>query len=439
VPPGQIVLDDSGSGAVINRGAEGLLTIKAHPLPAEVDRPEAYRKRFRVDLAERPSLDVGFLLLEGAVGIETSDEVHRADDSPNVMRLISSLPAGLRPRAASEAKRIELAFTWPYRVVPRIKEEWLPISLVPSLVSQTGRRVLDLALQWDNRYGNLNLDVDRIEILELRVPATWGQVEAGSDSIFVSPVSNEERSIEWRGLLISEEDRAVRNHTLTVKFENEIIDLSASLRGQVDLVLRSTLSGIETARLFYPLGTPRDERPNEIETHVKVEFDLSLSGLRYSDMKRPDDLEELFVGVVPDHEAIIGLTGALSESDFYVQRVVENPPRPGGQLGDRTRSWDIAGRRYRGVYPIDFHIRITGTETSRFGGRPETGTAKAAMSVWGAYANSDMEQDVLAVKDRLKLLLEETLGRFRRAVIELPQQGDGRRMTFGLEQADEDN
>jgi hypothetical protein len=152
---------------------------------------------------------------------------------------------------------------------------------------------------------------------------------------------------------------------------------------------------------------------------------------------RPDALEEVFLGVVPDHETVVALTTALSESDFYVQRVVENPPRPGGQPGQRMRSWDIAGRLYRSVYPIDFHVRISGVELSRLGGRAETGTAKAVMSVRGAYVDSEMELQVQVVKDQLQALVGDTLKRLRRRLIELPEQGDGGMGRLGLDPPDD--
>lgn len=94
--------------------------------------------------------------------------------------------------------------------------------------------------------------------------------------------------------------------------------------------------------------------------------------------------------VIPDDDTVIELTNALSERGYYVKRVIENPPRSGARADLVHRYWDIAGRLYEGVYPIDFHMVLTGEELHRGGVRPEQGTTKVRITVKGAYANSGM-------------------------------------------------
>jgi hypothetical protein len=413
---GSVVLDESGSGRVVNAGTEGTIETKAHLLPADRERLHWYRKKGWLGTAAPPTLNAGFLLLEGAVGMELSDGGFESCSSPNLMKLACDLPAGLWNGETLGEGRVDLSFNRSYRVTPEMTETPLPVSVVASLVSDAGRRVLDLVIQWDKKYGSLVLDVDRIESLELDVPATWGRLERGTD-LAAAGLHDGVTSLEWQGLRVREGDRALRCRTVRVQFQHEI-QPSDSLHGRVDVVLRSTLSGIETARLFYPVGMPRPDRPNEIETHVQVDFDLCLTGLRYHQVTRLHVPDEVFSGVVPDHRSVIELTSALSESGFYVQRVVENPPFPGKQTGDTTRSWDIAGRRYRSVYPIDFHIVMSGFESARLDGPPESGTTRVSMSVWGAYSSPAMECEVGQVKSRLAEILRDTLEPLRRNLVD---------------------
>jgi hypothetical protein len=66
--------------------------------------------------------------------------------------------------------------------------------------------------------------------------------------------------------------------------------------------------------------------------------------------------------VIPGGATVAAITAALADGGFYVKRVVENPPRPGRKPSMLNRYWDISGRRYDGLRPIDFHVTVTGHE-----------------------------------------------------------------------------
>jgi len=96
---------------------------------------------------------------------------------------------------------------------------------------------------------------------------------------------------------------------------------------------------------------------------------------------------------------------------FSVAHVIENPPRSGRRADLVQRYWDIAGRRYEGVYPIDFHIILTGEEVHSGGIRPESGTTKVRIVVKGAYTDDEMDARIGDEWTRLRGLTQETLGR----------------------------
>ncbi len=58
----------------------------------------------------------------------------------------------------------------------------------------------------------------------------------------------------------------------------------------------------------------------------------------------------------------MGLVQQLADQRYLVKSVVEHPSRPGRGVGLQYRVWDVTGRRYRGVYPIDFRITVAGDE-----------------------------------------------------------------------------
>jgi hypothetical protein len=94
--------------------------------------------------------------------------------------------------------------------------------------------------------------------------------------------------------------------------------------------------------------------------------------------------------VVPDYETVIGLTNELSGSRYYVKRVIENPPRGGRRASLVNRYWDIAGYYYDRVFPIDFHITVTGEEEYQGGIRAHAGSTTAQVTVQGSYVESDV-------------------------------------------------
>jgi hypothetical protein len=130
---------------------------------------------------------------------------------------------------------------------------------------------------------------------------------------------------------------------------------------------------------------------------------LDLSGLRHQEIRAvPDparDVEEArverskFPGVAPDHHAVALLTDGLSQQGYYVKRVVENPAQASREKGVINRFWDIAGRRYNGVHPIDFHLVLIGDEVQP--GSEARPLTVVRLTVRGAYANADMEKKVL--------------------------------------------
>jgi hypothetical protein len=286
-----------------------------------------------------------------------------------------------------------------------------PVWITPSVVPESDQRALELDIQWV-RFGPPDepLSLDVIDLLELKFPVGWGNVEQVSEQAILRRLPEEDadgqhfvRSIEWKQLSPTEHQRGVQRLTLAIRFEQQI-SLEDVVCGRLEATMKGTLSGITGVRLYGALGARRrDWRSSAARTRIEADFTLSLASIRYQAIRIVPDRAAREGGgssyadqfdAIPDDEAIIDLTNAMSEQGYYVKRIIENPPRSGARADRVHRYWDIAGRRYEGVYPIDFHVVLTGEEVHRGGIRPEEGTTKARIVVTGAYTDPRMSDRI---------------------------------------------
>jgi hypothetical protein len=239
------------------------------------------------------------------------------------------------------------------------------------------------------------------------------------------------RSLEWKRLSLAERESPVEPEqggpgtgrragrlTLAIRFEGQI-DPGDEISGRLEATMDGTLSGVEGVALYTSLGGRRGYAGKaSIKTRIGADFALSLASIRYeavrvvpdraADDSNSDKHADTFA-VIPGDETVIALTNAMSEQGYYVKHVIENPPRSGARADLVQRYWDIEGRRYQGVYPIDFHIILTGEEVHSGGIRPERGTTKVRIVVRGAYTDGEMAARIGEEWEVLRELTMKTL------------------------------
>ncbi len=252
-------------------------------------------------------------------------------------------------------------------------------------------------------------------------------------------------AIKWSNLLITETECRKRQRIFSISFE-DTVEESDFILGKLEVIFKGALSGIEGIDLFNPLGNRREVKTVDISTKLIIDFELSLANLRYQDFRvvpdlnvkeDKDKLEPLtFPGWIPDYNTVITLTNEISENDYYIKRIIENPPRTGEQANRVNRYWDIAGRKYDGVYPIDFHLVLSGETVKREEFRTPLGITKVSLTVRGTYANEEMKNKIEQSWERLRHVICTTLEQLPGAK---SSQVDGKteRITFIKKQLDD--
>jgi hypothetical protein len=309
-------------------------------------------------------------------------------------------------------------------------EGWkLPVWVTPNIAAYSDRHVLELHVQWSTR-GDAGVDpgvpLRSIAVFELSVPASWGDVEhidtRGGDATIGQPIPDEASGIGLRKLTwkkIPFEGGSDRGSTrLAVRFSDQI-ELDHTLEGRIEARFEGAVSGLTRIDMYRTDGRPAHLNGSRKPiTVVDVDLSLHMKGLRYqehravpdraraADIQRRED--EKFPDVVPDHRTVALLTNTLAAEGYYIIRVLENPAQSSSRPGALNRLWDLAGRYYEGVYPIDFHLVLSGEEIHK--GTNVTGETTVTLTVHGSYANDDMERRVVEEWTRLWKRIRSSVG-----------------------------
>jgi hypothetical protein len=370
------------------------------------DRPPLYRKHYGISDNAPLSFNAGFALLQGPAGLTF--------DAGQSLVLDAGTGVWFRGEAADHdlfaaaEGRHEGAWTptVSYQLQESRKPATIPLWIVPSLVPSSDQRTLEIDLHWTPLLDRDGPEIELFDSIKLSVPAEWGNMESADPGNVTTTAPREGerfRQIEWRQLPPVETDQYQqlqprRSRSLKIRFEKQITPNSA-LFGRIEATFEKTLSGVTGVALYLPGGGQAERRQQlapSAKTKVTVDFTVSLSAIRYQDDRVvPDENNTAdanrsrraeFAGVVPDSRVIIKLTNAISKDDYYVKSVVEHAPyRDDSRADVLNRVWDIAGRFYTGVFPIDFDINVSGVEIQGASG-VAAGKTDVQVTVKGSYA-----------------------------------------------------
>ncbi|GIF78557.1 hypothetical protein [Asanoa siamensis] len=390
----------------------------------------AYRKKFAVPQSEAVPFSAGYLLVRGDAGfafragqvpvLPGGTGVALGGDSADAHELFPDDP---------ELSQREANLVIGYEVQDDRRPRAIPLWIVPSLVPSSDRRSLEIDLHWNDLGPEDHpLGLEMFDLVALEVPASWGSVESSAPGRVEVGLSAGRRTIRWKQL--RPDARGARSLTLKLRFERPITEVPASadgtrtrltLAGTVEATFDGLLSGVNGVGVFLPGGGAGQQPRTTTRTKVAVGFDIELRSIRYQDERVvPDkheaddtahgrDRAEEFRGIVPDHHIVAELTDAISADGYYVKRVVEHQPyRDPGRPLVLKRVWDIAGRLYVGLFPMDFNISLRGESVT---GAADSGVTAAHVTVKGVYARGTLV-------DRNSSVADEP------ATIEADRQGD---------------
>lgn len=422
----RITLDAFGNYQTQVSPVEGRLSAIVTFAGPDRERVQDYLKKHRLRAGQKVRYCAGSLVPQGSVAISGLAGNRTVSVSGDDAAAI----VGIGRENAPAARRCKVRMDYTLSADPDIKAG--PFWITPSIAPESERHTLEIDIQW-TEFGPDDGDpipLDVIELLRVRVPVGWGRVkEISRGSARVSPDAEQEgdewfRAIEWKQFSPTRDERRERQFTIAVQFENPIVS-EDRLLGRLEAGMRGALSGVNGIRLYNALGRPRVmSGPPSVTTRVEADFTLSLASVRYqavrviSDRDDEDTDRENFSAdfdAIPDDKTIISLTNALAEQQFYVKRVTENPPRIGGRADVMHRFWNIAGRSYEGVHPIDFHLVITGEEVHKGDVRPESGSMEVHMSTSGAYTDDAMRTRVDNTFTKLYGVVGEAVLKARRS------------------------
>lgn len=389
-----------------------------------------YRKRHQLPEDYPVRFAAGFALLRGKAGL--AFDAGQDAILPDGLGLAFYGEAGGHDLFDSKRGRPqgEWELTARYHLQSAREPRDVPLWIVPSLGATSDKRALMIDLHWNMPVVDGDrAELSQFELIEFLVPPQWGNLQHSSPpgAASLAPAPGQPRIVRWRLHRPTVDDRrrrfgsatAPRSMTLKMEFERSILD-QPQLSGSLRATFNHTLSGVAGIDFYLPGGGPvrhLDVRPR---TEISVRFAISLAALRSQERRSvPDDSKaggedrlrprsDEFIGVMPDYRTVIELTNAISADGYYVKTVVED--HPNRDTRDRTfkRGWDITGRWYEGVFPINFIISLRGTEPEDAAG-PAVGRTVAQVTVDGTFPNAEMKKKIEDKWDGLHARVTELL------------------------------
>lgn len=422
----KVVLDGDGHYVAPEmKTREGELKFAFQFSERDRERLDAYRKRFRLAPRANVPFHAGFAVLEGTNRLhpECLDSASGAviDLTKGSVDTIAfkgnSADQTFLDDSTSQANNWEVSFKYTILGADG-KSIPLPIHIIPTIVPDNTNHVLNLLIQLRPE---AQYEGARIEEMTLWAPKGLGQICKTEPSIPINyPLNNAPATTEltatWKGLNI-DKDKERQRHFF-IQFQQPL-EPTMSLHGKVKLSLKGACSGLKDVKFFYPWGGRREGVSVKRQTSVVVEFAINLNTLRfqteYTRLEHPP-----LPGVPLDHFLITALTENLAKAGIYVRKVVEHPERVAKTGGHTSkRYWDISGRRYIGVHPIDFQLALASTEHSE---RPSNTRTTVDIKIQGAVAKPEMQA---AIEQCRGQLLEEVNRTFQ-ALTSQQHQSRGR-------------
>jgi hypothetical protein len=380
---GHVRLHPNGSYRAEVRRSTGRLDFRLAPDGSEQRRREMLQRRYHLRSLSRVGTNAGFLALQGKAHLQLQGAESAAlERQPHILALAG--PANGHPFFPLDGP------PQPFTPSPQYHfavNGGLPVRLLPALVSSEGEQDrqrelgLELTVQLMATPPQLLAGAEVVvKELVLCVPPQMGPVRsrrpaalAPGEEVRCSG-TDYTAALSWQNVELLQDAEAppVRantpgyHRTFFVRFARSELLRHATVTGHLVLrVEQRLLSGLSGALFFSPLGRRRDDLTCDGHTEVRVNFELSMDSLVvHTPLAR--ERKRQYAGPA-SYGKVVQLSRGLNRNGYYVKRLVEHTSGVVNRDDSRQvdRSWTIAGRTYRGVYPIDFEIMVSCPEVAR--------------------------------------------------------------------------
>lgn len=444
---GVISLDREGSyhSSFRPRFEPGEIEVKLKLNSLDRDRLQKYKRKYNIDKSNPLFWNAGFVLLHGRPNIKFQKyNVPVELSKPYTILLNENVQESpfLLGQNSSSITEWKKSISYVFRQIPKESAEILPIQIFPRVVRQGNGWSLELIVQVTPKMNIRGLLDSKMVIknLKLYFSPMWGAPESVSETLVYTESSEDfpNAMLEWKDIPIPYSQRAkivkklgeidkveqekepkdwpeefARRKSLIVRFERSILPslINEPLTGNIQVRIDHSFSGITSTSCYYPTGEnlhPEKVR-KEIFTNVEIDFHLDLNSLCFQE-PYTHSLELISSDIPPDYVMIKRLSNKLAEDGVYVQRVIENEPRTNrANAKIINRYWRLEGRKYIAVYPIDFHIVITGREHYVDRDEPESGKTDFEIKLFALIFNEDMRQEVIKFGKQVEIIVKHIL------------------------------
>lgn len=365
----------------------GLIEFQLAPHGSEDKIRKALLRRYHLRHSRLDRTHMGFLALQGKANVAIQgSEMAALERRPHVLAL---------EQAAEDHPFFPLdGAAQPYLLKPRYQfhlDGGLPVRLLPALVSTDRSLGLELTVQLQTKPPQLMRGADVVvQELTLCVEPELAPVQ-GHWPAAVSPDPEYRCSetdhvpvVTWKDIgLLPDSEAPVKasspgyHRAFFVRFDRAAplwrSNVSGSLQLRIDNRLLSGLSG---AVFFSPLGRRRDDLACTMHTEIRLNFTLSLNSLVVVQPYGVDTVRQ-YPGPA-GLEKVLELADRLSARGYYVKQLVEHTRGVlhREQAHEVDRTWTMAGRYYRGVYPVNFEVEVSCPASAQHPGSPEVAVLK---------------------------------------------------------------
>jgi hypothetical protein len=235
------------------------------------------------------------------------------------------------------------------------------------------------------------------------------QVENAIRSRVTDEQGEECYDIEWHGALFHPNGGS-KNYLVfdgfQISFSREIPE-EARIEGHMLVRVPSLVSGVQSVQYYSALGqrAATDNLQQELLTYIDVNFDIALARTPLpSFVAAPcTTLEERGAPTPMRLNQILNCFNATGER-IFINRVVESQPQLGNENAQAGRwHWQLFGRRYCGIIPIDFHTVIY-----EAGDPGKNATTRIETSVMGTVDNVTVGE-IEKTRDKVESILRGAL------------------------------